>query len=78
MRACKRAVWIFITVKTGLKEMARSVRKRGVRQMTFPHITQKSAQLTHTEENKKSMKMIGPWRGWERSGTPKRGLSYCV
>ena len=39
--------------------------------MTFSHISQKSAQLTHTEENKKSMKMIGPWRGWSVSEPPK-------
>ena len=42
-----------------------------MRQMTFSHISQKSAQETHTEENKKSMKMIGPWRGWSVSEPPK-------
>ena len=42
-----------------------------MRQMTFSHISQKGVQLTHTEENKKGMKMIGPWRGWSVSEPPK-------
>ena len=39
--------------------------------MKFSHISQNSAQVTHIEENKKSMKMIGPWRGWSVSEPPK-------
>ena len=39
--------------------------------MTFSHISQNDAQVTHTEENKKGIKMMGPWRGWSVSEPPK-------
>ena len=78
VRACTSAAWIFVTVKTGLKDLARVVRKRGVRQMTFlAHFTEECAANTHRREqeeheNDRSLE------GVERERTPKRGLSYCV